>query len=101
MRGQPRYKLKIVVLLSVVMTAQLLGSTLAVSAMLRASLRRQAEGANEELAGRALARAKNGNPFPCPPSVPDGTYRFYGPVGEFLLLGRCEGGVMKTVKSFF
>lgn len=43
MRGQPRYKLKIVVLLSVVMTALLLGSTLAVSAMLRASLRQQAE----------------------------------------------------------
>ena len=54
-----------------------------------------------ELAGRALARAKNGNPFPCPPSVPDGTYRFYGPDGEFLLLGRCEGGVGATIKSFF
>ena len=54
-----------------------------------------------ELAGRALARAKNGNPFPSPPSVPDGTYRFYGPGGEFLLLGRCEGGVGTTIKSFF
>ena len=54
-----------------------------------------------ELAGRALSKAKNGNPFPCPPSVPDGTYRFYGPGGEFLLLGRCEGGVGTTIKSFF
>ena len=54
-----------------------------------------------ELAGRALSKAKNGNPFPCPPSVPDGTSRFYGPGGEFLLLGRCEGGVGTTIKSFF
>ena len=51
--------------------------------------------------GVTLARAKNGNPFPCPPSVPDGTYRFYGPDGEFLLLGRCEAGTGRTIKSFF
>ena len=49
--------------------------------------------------GTALRKAKNGNPFPC--SAADGDWRVYGPGGEFLLLGRCEGGVMKTVKSFF
>ena len=53
-----------------------------------------------ELAGRALFKAQNGSPFPCP-GVPDGTYRFYGPGGEFLLLGRCEAGTGRTVKSFF
>ena len=35
------------------------------------------------------------------PGVPDGTYRFYGPDGDFLLLGRCEAGTGRTVKSFF
>ena len=53
-----------------------------------------------ELAGRALFKAQNGSPFPCP-NVPDGTYRFYGPDGDFLLLGRCEAGTGRTVKSFF
>ena len=32
---------------------------------------------------------------------PDGTYRFYGPDGEFLALGRVETGTASTVKSFF
>ena len=50
--------------------------------------------------GRALSRARNGNPFPCPAGVPDGVYRFYGPGGEFLLLGRCAGGTATTIKSF-
>ena len=54
-----------------------------------------------EIGGRALFRAKNGSPFPCPPSVPDGIYRFYGPGGEFLLLGRCAGGTGTAIKSFF
>ena len=53
-----------------------------------------------ELAGRALFKARNGSPFPCP-GVPDGTYRFYGPGGEFLLLGRCGAGTGTTIKSFF
>lgn len=30
-----------------------------------------------------------------------GTYRVYGETGEFLLLGRVEGGVLTTIKSFF
>ena len=54
-----------------------------------------------EIGGRALFRARNGNPFPCPDGVPDGVYRFYGPGGEFLLLGRCEAGTATTIKSFF
>lgn len=49
--------------------------------------------------GKALFRAKNGNPFLW--ELPDGDYRVYGPEGEFLLLGRCEGGVVATIKSFF
>ena len=49
--------------------------------------------------GTALRKAKNGNPFPC--SAADGDWRVYGPGGEFLLLGRCAGGMMSTIKSFF
>ena len=44
-------------------------------------------------------RCRNGNPFSL--SVPDGTYRAYSESGEFLMLGKVEGGVMSTVKSFF
>ena len=54
-----------------------------------------------ELAGRALFQARNGGSFPCPPGVPDGVYRFYGPGGEFLLLGRCSGGTGTAIKRFF
>lgn len=42
---------------------------------------------------------ENGNPFPC--AAADGDWRVYGPDGAFLLLGRCRGGQMKTIKSFF
>ena len=49
--------------------------------------------------GTALRKAKNGNPFPC--TAADGDWRVYGPGGEFLLLGRCAGGMMSTIKSFF
>lgn len=34
-------------------------------------------------------------------TITDGEYRVYAESGEFLLLGRVENGVMKTVKSFF
>ena len=44
-------------------------------------------------------RCRNGNPFSL--SVPEGTYRAYSESGEFLMLGKVEGGVMSTVKSFF
>lgn len=33
--------------------------------------------------------------------LPDGEYRVYSRQGEFLMLGRGEDGVLKTVKSFF
>lgn len=46
-----------------------------------------------------IFRAKNGNPFRC--EAPDGEYRVYGQDGEFLLLGRCVAGEMKTIKSFY
>ena len=47
----------------------------------------------------SLKKAQNGSPFSC--VAADGTWRVYGPDGEFLLLGRCEGGIMTTIKSFF
>jgi tRNA U55 pseudouridine synthase TruB len=31
----------------------------------------------------------------------DGEYRVYAEDGQFLMLGRAEGGILKTVKSFF
>lgn len=49
--------------------------------------------------GKALFQARNGAPFPC--NLPGGEYRVCGPGGEFLLLGRCAGGTMHTIKSFF
>ncbi len=42
---------------------------------------------------------KNGASYPC--DAPDGDYRIYGQAGEFLMLGRCQDGVMTTIKSFF
>ncbi len=44
-------------------------------------------------------KCRCGNDFPL--NVPDGLYRVYGESGEFLMLGRAEGGRMGTVKSFF
>lgn len=40
-----------------------------------------------------------GNPVKT--GLADGDYRVYGESGEFLMLGRVEAGLMKTVKSFF
>jgi len=34
-------------------------------------------------------------------SQPDGVYRVYSESGEFLMLGKAENGMMKTIKSFF
>jgi tRNA pseudouridine55 synthase len=51
------------------------------------------------IGGKALFRAKNGNPFPW--DAPEGLYRVYGPDGGFLLLGECREGTMYTKKSFF
>lgn len=47
----------------------------------------------------AEAIVRNGNPVSF--SAPDGTYRVCSQQGEFLALGKCEDGIMKTIKSFF
>ncbi|MBQ3072765.1 MAG: tRNA pseudouridine(55) synthase TruB [Oscillospiraceae bacterium] len=45
-------------------------------------------------------RCRNGNPVPrC--SFPDGEYRVFSEDGTFLMLGRCESGMLYTTKSFF
>lgn len=51
------------------------------------------------VSGKALRLAQNGNPFPL--EGPGGLCRVFDPQGQFLLLGRREGGVCTTVKSFF
>ena len=48
------------------------------------------------------AQEKNircGNELPM--ELADGDYRVYSPAGDFLMLGREEKGILKTVKSFF
>ena len=52
-----------------------------------------------KLTANQETRCRNGNPFSL--SVPDGTYRAYSESGEFLMLGKVEGGIMSTIKSFF
>ena len=42
---------------------------------------------------------RNGSTFAA--DVADGTYRVYNEQGAFLALGKCAGGRMETVKSFF
>ncbi len=51
------------------------------------------------VSGEAERRCRNGNPFPN--EGEDGVFRVYGGDGAFLMLGRREQGVMRTVKSFF
>lgn len=34
-------------------------------------------------------------------NVPDGTYRVYGPGGDFLLLGKTSSGALSAIKNFF
>ena len=51
------------------------------------------------LTEKQALRIRNGNTFST--SAAEGTYRVYGPEGEFLALCRAEDGVMKTIKSFF
>lgn len=50
------------------------------------------------LTPRQAKACRNGAKFSIP--LPDGTYRLYEQA-EFLALGRCENGVMSTIKSFF
>ena len=52
-----------------------------------------------KLWGRAEQLCRNGNPFRL--SGEDGTYRFYAADGSFLMLGRRENGLVRTIKSFF
>ena len=49
--------------------------------------------------GTGEKRVRNGGALRA--SGGDGTYRVYGPGGDFLMLGRLERGTLKTVKSFF
>ncbi len=51
------------------------------------------------IGGLALKRALCGNPFPL--DAPAGEYKVYGPQGEFLLLGRCDGQECRIIKSFY
>ena len=44
-------------------------------------------------------RCRNGNAFSI--QLPDGTYRAYSQVGEFLMLAKVDAGVMSTIKSFW
>jgi tRNA pseudouridine55 synthase len=48
---------------------------------------------------RQKAKCLNGNDLPA--EAPDGLYRVYDGNDGFLMLGRAEGGMMHTVKSFF
>ncbi len=51
------------------------------------------------LSEKQTLRCRNGNSFTV--KLEDGTYRAYGPEGEFLMLAKVSGGVMSTIKSFF
>ncbi len=51
------------------------------------------------LTDKQALRCRNGNSFSV--QMADGTYRAYGPAGEFLMLAKVECGVMSTIKSFF
>ena len=47
----------------------------------------------------AEKRIRCGNEYKT--DLPDGVYRVYSVTGEFLMLGKAEKGMMKTIKSFF
>ena len=52
-----------------------------------------------KIGGKAERLCRNGNEFPC--QAESGLWRVYSQSGEFLMLGDCQQGKMKTVKSFF
>ncbi len=52
------------------------------------------------LGEKEALRCKNGAENAIP-GMPDGNYRVYGPGNEFLMLGKSQNGVLRTVKSFF
>ena len=53
-----------------------------------------------KLGDEQMRKCKNGAPFVVE-NIIDGTYRFYGPANEFLMLGRLAKGIGKTIKSFY
>lgn len=52
------------------------------------------------ISGKKAALCRNGCMFEMK-ELPNGMYRVYDVSGEFMMLGQCESGKMKTVKSFF
>ena len=50
---------------------------------------------------KAEKLCRNGNPFPVPEQLDDGTYRVYGSDGRFLCWSRLEKGIMTALKNFF
>ena len=52
------------------------------------------------LGKRGAERVRHGAKV-CQPEAEDGTYRSYGPEGEFLALVQVEHGTVRTLKSFF
>ena len=52
-----------------------------------------------DITAEQAQKCRNGAAFPC--TAADGTYRVYGPDGDFLMLGRCTDGIMSTIKSFY
>ena len=52
-----------------------------------------------KLSPKQAQRVRNGNSFST--TLEPGTYRSYGPEGEFLALSKVEDGVLSTIKSFF
>lgn len=52
------------------------------------------------LGKRGADRVRHGTSV-CQPQAADGTYRIYGPEGEFLALGRVEGEDLHILKRFF
>jgi tRNA pseudouridine55 synthase len=53
-----------------------------------------------ELDAADASKCRHGQPLDVP-DKPDGTYRFYGPDGGFLMLGEIKDGKTKTIKTFF
>ena len=51
------------------------------------------------LSEKQKTRCLHGNSFTV--KTADGTYRAYGPQGDFLMLAKVEDGVMSTIKSYF
>lgn len=53
-----------------------------------------------QIFGKNVSKCLNGTEFAMPDTA-DGKYRVYDENQKFLMVGQCENGIMKTVKSFF